>query len=177
MDPSKFKNVHKCPRLQHPNFTLQRSAKRLVRGCEKFVPALAYLFCLTLPGSCLARFAYLLADLCKSTGLWKPFRLKVGCCNLPLSCIFLESPGSLGYCYVFGFRISWGSLPYEKLKHGVGFILNYLSPFHRYVDGYISENVEVTQPKNAVPATFTICPSFDGSYRESTLQVFRNIIL
>ena len=35
-----------------------------VRGCEKFVPALAYLFCLALPGSCLARFAYLLADLC-----------------------------------------------------------------------------------------------------------------
>ena len=43
---------------------VQRSAKKLVRGCEKFVPALAYLFCLTLPGSCLARFAYLLADLC-----------------------------------------------------------------------------------------------------------------
>ena len=27
-----------------------------VRGCEKFLPALAYLFCLALPGSCLARF-------------------------------------------------------------------------------------------------------------------------
>ena len=39
--------------------TLQRSAKRLVRGCEKFVPALAYLFWLALPGSCLARFASL----------------------------------------------------------------------------------------------------------------------
>ena len=25
-----------------------------VRGCEKVVPALAYLFCLALPGSCLA---------------------------------------------------------------------------------------------------------------------------
>ena len=46
-------------------FGVQRSAKRLVRGCEKFVPALAYLFCLALPGSCLARFAYLLADLCR----------------------------------------------------------------------------------------------------------------
>ena len=34
------------------------------RGCEKFVPALAYLFCLALPGSCLTRFAYILADLC-----------------------------------------------------------------------------------------------------------------
>ena len=44
---------------------IQRSAKRLVRGCEKFVPALVYLFCLALPGSCLARFAYFLADLCK----------------------------------------------------------------------------------------------------------------
>ena len=45
---------------------IQRSAKRLVRGCEKFVPSLAYLFCLALPGSCLARFANLFADLCIS---------------------------------------------------------------------------------------------------------------
>ena len=43
---------------------LHRSAKRLVRGCEKFVVALAYVFCLPLPGSCLARFAHLLAGLC-----------------------------------------------------------------------------------------------------------------
>ena len=43
---------------------IQRSAKRIVRGCEKFVPALAYLFCPALPGSCLARFTNLLADLC-----------------------------------------------------------------------------------------------------------------
>ena len=35
-----------------------------VRGCEKFVIALAYLFCLALVGSCLLRFAYFLADLC-----------------------------------------------------------------------------------------------------------------
>ena len=34
-----------------------------VCGCEKFVVALAYVFCLPLPGSCLARFAYFLADL------------------------------------------------------------------------------------------------------------------
>ena len=46
------------------NGSLQRSAKRLVRGCKKFVPALAYLFCPALPGSCLARFTYFLADLC-----------------------------------------------------------------------------------------------------------------
>ena len=45
---------------------IQRSAKVFVRGCEKFVPAVAYLFCLALPGSCLARFANFLADLCKS---------------------------------------------------------------------------------------------------------------
>ena len=46
---------------------VQRSAKMFVRGCEKFVPALAYLFCPALPGSCLARFAYFLADLCTCT--------------------------------------------------------------------------------------------------------------
>ena len=50
--------------IAHYTTKVQRSAKRLVRGCEKFVPALAYLFCLPLPGSCLARFAYILADLC-----------------------------------------------------------------------------------------------------------------
>ena len=44
--------------------SVQRSAKLFVRGCEKFVIALAYLFCLALVGSCLARFAYFLADLC-----------------------------------------------------------------------------------------------------------------
>ena len=38
-----------------------------VRGCKKFLPPLAYLFCLALPGSCLARFALLLADPCKSS--------------------------------------------------------------------------------------------------------------
>ena len=43
---------------------IQRSAKVFVRGCEKLVIALAYLFCLALVGSCLARFAYFLADLC-----------------------------------------------------------------------------------------------------------------
>ena len=43
---------------------VQRSAKVLVHGCKKFVPALAYLSCLALLGSCLARFAYFLADLC-----------------------------------------------------------------------------------------------------------------
>ena len=43
--------------------TVQRSAKEFVRGCEKFVIALDYLFCLALVGSCLARFAYFLAYL------------------------------------------------------------------------------------------------------------------
>ena len=36
----------------------------MVRGCKKFVPALAYLFCLALPWYCLARFAHYLAGLC-----------------------------------------------------------------------------------------------------------------
>ena len=44
---------------------VQKSAKELVRiGCGKFVPALACLLCLDLPGSCLARFANFFADLC-----------------------------------------------------------------------------------------------------------------
>ena len=55
--------------------------KRLVRGCEKFVPALAKLLCLALPGSCLARFACFFADLC--TGMAKNGGL--GCVN----CVFL----------------------------------------------------------------------------------------
>ena len=44
---------------------LQRLAKVFVCGCKKFVPALAYLFCLALPGSCLAKSAYFLAELCR----------------------------------------------------------------------------------------------------------------
>ena len=47
-------HMWKGERLQ---LKVQRSAKRFVRGCEKFVSALAYLFCLALPGSCVARFA------------------------------------------------------------------------------------------------------------------------
>ena len=43
---------------------IQRSAKKIVPGSEEFALALAYLFCLALPGFCLARFAYFLADLC-----------------------------------------------------------------------------------------------------------------
>ena len=42
---------------------VQRSAKVFVRDCEKFAIALAYLFCLALACSCLARFAYFLSDL------------------------------------------------------------------------------------------------------------------
>ena len=34
------------------------------------------------------------------------FSVKFGCCNLGLSCTFLGSPGSIEYCYVFGFAIS-----------------------------------------------------------------------
>ena len=39
------------------------------------------------------------------------FSVKFGCCNLGLSCTFLESPGSIEHCYVFGFPMSWGSWP------------------------------------------------------------------
>ena len=57
--------VHVVPSQScYTECNVQRSAKRLVRGCDKFVTALAYLFGLALPGSCLARFAYFLADLC-----------------------------------------------------------------------------------------------------------------
>ena len=44
--------------------TIQRSQKWSVRGCEKLVPALAYLFCTVLLGSCLARFTDLFWELC-----------------------------------------------------------------------------------------------------------------
>ena len=47
----------------HPRI-IQRLAKNMVHGCEKFVPDLAYLFCLALHGSFLARFSYFLADPC-----------------------------------------------------------------------------------------------------------------
>ena len=46
------------------NFLVQRLTKRLVRGCENFVLALASLLCLALPGSCSARFTYLFLPLC-----------------------------------------------------------------------------------------------------------------
>ena len=45
---------------------VQRLTKRLVRGCENFLPALAYLFHQALTGSCLARFTSLLVPLCMS---------------------------------------------------------------------------------------------------------------
>ena len=43
---------------------VQSSQIRFVRGCEKFVLALAYLFCLALLGACLARFTTLFRELC-----------------------------------------------------------------------------------------------------------------
>ena len=55
--------------------TLQRSAKRMVRGCEKFLPVLAWHFCAALPGSCLARFAHFLAGLCIIFGLDNSFSI------------------------------------------------------------------------------------------------------
>ena len=50
--------------ITQPCQQIPRSAKVFVRGYEKCVPALACLFCLALSGSCLARFAYFLTDLC-----------------------------------------------------------------------------------------------------------------
>ena len=47
--------------------SLQRLAQVFVHGCEKFVIALAYLFCPALVGSCLAIFANFLAYLCISS--------------------------------------------------------------------------------------------------------------
>ena len=44
---------------------VQESQKRFVHGSEKFVPALAYLFRLALPGSCLARFTNLFWEPCR----------------------------------------------------------------------------------------------------------------
>ena len=58
-------------------FRVQRSAKRLVSGCEKFLLAAATLFCMALPGSCLARFTNLLAGLCTCT-----YEVRCGCVNL-----------------------------------------------------------------------------------------------
>ena len=50
--------------LPLPTPHIQRSANVFVRGCEKLVIALAYLFCLAVVGSCLAGFAYFFAGLC-----------------------------------------------------------------------------------------------------------------
>ena len=55
----------------------------------------------------------------KNTGLFKVFREKVGCCNLGL----LESTDIIQQCYVFGFLVSWGTLPYRGLKRTVLYIL------------------------------------------------------
>ena len=41
----------------------------------------------------------------------KVLRLHVGLSNLGFLYIFSESPGSIEYCYVFGFPITWGSWP------------------------------------------------------------------
>ena len=49
---------------------VQSSQKWFAHGCEKFVPALAYLFCLALLGSCLARFTNLFWELCR---VWSIF--------------------------------------------------------------------------------------------------------
>ena len=50
--------------FEQGSLIIQRGDLSFVRGLVKFVPALAYLFCLALPGSWLARFTNLLRDLC-----------------------------------------------------------------------------------------------------------------
>ena len=45
-----------------------------VRGWVKILPALAYLFCLALPGSCLTTFAKIKSHLCSSY-VYDPFAL------------------------------------------------------------------------------------------------------
>ena len=48
----------------------------MVHGCKKFVPALAYLRCLAVPGSCLAYVAYFLADICTKQCLFAGQQLR-----------------------------------------------------------------------------------------------------
>ena len=98
---------------------IPRSAKRLVRGCEKFVPALAYLFCPPLPGSCLVRFAYLLADLCTSQmdNMWnafdKPSRDAEGTVLITDLLEQLEDPKTLRGQRFFFFHVGLGQKKQE----------------------------------------------------------------
>ena len=73
---------------------LQSSRKWFVRGLVKFVPALAYLFCLTLPGCCLANHAYLFQGLCtelpwfvRGSEKFVPALAYLFCLSLPGSCL------------------------------------------------------------------------------------------
>ena len=42
---------------------------------------------------------------------------------------------------------------------------------HRYMDGYVSQNVEVRHPNNSISPTLTFCPSYGDSYKDTSLQV------
>ena len=44
---------------------VQSPRNKFVLGCEIFVPALASLLCLALPGSCLTRITYFLRGPCR----------------------------------------------------------------------------------------------------------------
>ena len=63
--PERLRTLDDCIYSSVVKVSLQRSAKRLVRGWEKFLPALAYLLCLNLPRSCLARFTEWNKKVCK----------------------------------------------------------------------------------------------------------------
>ena len=41
----------------------------------------------------------------------------------------------------------------------------------RYMDGFVSEAVEVRQNINAIAPALTICPSYSDAYKESALKV------
>ena len=70
--------------LRFALLSIQRPAKRLVRGCEKFLADLALLFCLALPGSCLARHTNLYFPL-YNLGTWQNVQTPEEVELLPLS--------------------------------------------------------------------------------------------
>ena len=52
----------------------------------------------------------------KSTGLLGCYGVKLGCKYFWIKVTFFESPGSLHYCNVFGFLVTWHALPCRLLK-------------------------------------------------------------
>ena len=65
----------------------------------------------------------------KSTGLLGCYGVKLGCKYFWIKVTFLESPGSLHYCNVFGFLVTWHALPCRLLKGTVAPSLPHLNFF------------------------------------------------